>query len=58
MAGMDMLVPMAFNIPIAIPDEGQVALKAVIDSTHGRRHDIKVIKRPQQGQQNPPIQPA
>ncbi|MEX1295378.1 MAG: hypothetical protein AB1Z67_04320 [Candidatus Limnocylindrales bacterium] len=59
MAGMDMLVPMAFNIPIAIPEEGQVALKAVIDGKHGRRHDIKVIKRPGQGQQqNPPIQPA
>ena len=59
MSGMDMLVPMAFNIPIAIPDEGQIALKAVIDGAHGRRHDIKVIKRPQQqGQQNPPIQPA
>ena len=60
MAGMDMLVPMAFNIPIAIPGEGQVALKAVIDGQHGRRHDIKVIKRPQQQQpqQNPPIQPA
>ena len=27
MAGMDMLVPMAFNIPIAIPGEGQVALQ-------------------------------
>ena len=58
MAGMDMLVPMAFNIPIAIPDEGRVALKAVIDGSHGRRHDIKVIKRPQQQQQTPPIQPA
>lgn len=60
MAGMDMLVPMAFNIPIAIPDEGQVALKAVIDGQHGRRHDVKVIKRPQgQGQrQNPPTNPA
>jgi len=60
MAGMDMLVPMAFNIPIAIPDEGQVALKAVIDGQHGRRHDIKVIKRPQQqGQgQNPPARPS
>ncbi len=48
MAGMDMLVPMAFNIPIAIPDEGQVTLKAVIDGQSGRRHEIKVIKRPQQ----------
>ena len=57
MAGMDMLVPMAFNIPIAIPAEGQVTLKAVIDGASGRRHEIKVIQRPQQqGQQ--PIQPA
>jgi hypothetical protein len=48
MAGMDMLVPMAFNVPIAIPGEGQVALKAVIDGKHGRRHDIKVVQRPQQ----------
>ena len=50
MAGMDMLVPMAFNIPIAIPGEGQVTLKAVIDGRSGRRHEIKVTQRPQQGQ--------
>ena len=55
MAGMDMLVPMAFNIPIAIPGEGQVTLKAVIDGASGRRHEIKVIQRPQQ---QSPIQPA
>jgi hypothetical protein len=57
MAGMDMLVPMAFNIPIAIPGEGQVTLKAVIDGASGRRHEIKVIQRPQQQQQSP-IQPV
>ena len=57
MAGMDMLVPMAFNIPIAIPGEGQVTLKAVIDGQSGRRHEIKVIQRPQQQQQQPPSQP-
>ena len=56
MAGMDMLVPMAFNIPIAIPGEGQVTLKAVIDGASGRRHEIKVIQRPQQ--QQSPIQSA
>ncbi len=51
MAGMDMLVPMAFNIPIAIPGEGQVTLRAAIDQYPGRRHEIKVIQRPaQQGQ--------
>ncbi len=55
MAGMDMLVPMAFNIPVAIPGEGQVTLRAVIDGKSGRRHEIKVIQRPQQGQQ---IRPA
>ncbi len=59
MAGMDMLVPLAFNIPIAIPAEGQVTLKAVIDGASGRRHEIKVIQRPQQQQQQaPPIQPV
>jgi hypothetical protein len=51
MAGMDMLVPMAFNIPIAIPGEGQVTLKAVIDGASGRRHEIKVVQRPQPGGQ-------
>ena len=56
MAGMDMLVPMAFNIPVAIPGEGQVTLKAVIDEGHGRRHEIKVIQRPQQAGQQ--IRPA
>jgi hypothetical protein len=56
MAGMDMLVPMAFNIPVAIPGEGQVTLKAVIDEGHGRRHEIKVIQRPQQSGQQ--IRPA
>jgi len=56
MAGMDMLVPMAFNIPIAVPGEGQLTLKAVIDAKHGRRHEIKVIQRPNQqpGQQTRP----
>jgi hypothetical protein len=53
-------VPMAFNIPIAIPGEGQVSLRAVIDGKSGRRHDIKVTQRPQQQQQQqqPPIQPV
>ncbi len=57
MAGMDMLVPMAFNIPIAIPGEGQVTLRAVIDGRSGRRHEIKVTQRPQQ-QGRSPVQPA
>jgi hypothetical protein len=55
MAGMDMLVPLAFNIPIAIPGEGQVTLRAAIDGHSGRRHEIKVTQRPQQQQQ---IRPA
>jgi hypothetical protein len=55
MAGMDMLVPMAFNIPIAIPGEGQVTLRAAIDGHPGRRHGIRVTQRPQQQQ---PLRPA
>jgi len=55
MAGMDMLVPMAFNIPIAIPAEGQVVLRAAIDGRAPRRHEIKAMQRPQQ---QPPIRPA
>ncbi len=55
MSGMDMLVPLAFNIPIAIPGEGQVTLRAAIDGHPGRRHAIKVIQRPQQ---QSPIQPS
>ena len=47
MAGMDMLVPMAFNIPIAIPGEGQVVLRASVDDRAPRRHEIKVSQRPQ-----------
>jgi len=59
MAGMDMLVPMAFNIPIAIPGEGQVVLRAAIDGHPGRRHEIKVTQRPQQQQPGQgPIRPA
>ena len=59
MAGMDMLVPMAFNIPVAIPGEGQVVLRAAIDGGTGRRHEIKVTQRPQQQQQGGgPIRPA
>ncbi|MEA2025064.1 MAG: hypothetical protein U9O18_00085 [Chloroflexota bacterium] len=59
MAGMDMLVPMAFNIPIAIPGEGQVVLRAAIDGHPGRRHEIKVTQRPQQQQQGQgPVRPA
>lgn len=48
MAGMDMLVPLAFNIPIAIPGEGQVTLRAAVGDFHARRHEIKVTQRPQQ----------
>jgi hypothetical protein len=57
MAGMDMLVPMAFNIPIAIPSEGQVSLRAAIRGHGSRRHDIKVTQRRQQQGQGP-IRPA
>ena len=42
MAGMDMLVPMAFNIPVAIPAEGQVVLRAAVDGRAPRRHEIRV----------------
>ena len=55
MAGMDMLVPMAFNIPIAIPAEGQVVLRAAVDDREPRRHEIKAMQRPQQ---RPPIRPT
>jgi hypothetical protein len=47
MAGMDMLVPMAFNIPIAIPTEGQLVLRAAVDGRAPRRHEIRVAQRPQ-----------
>lgn len=47
MAGMDMLVPMAFNIPVAIPAEGQLVLRASVDDRAPRRHEIKVTLRPQ-----------
>jgi hypothetical protein len=46
MAGMDMLVPMAFNIPILIPAEGQLVLRAAVDGRAPRRHEIKVTQRP------------
>jgi hypothetical protein len=46
MAGMDMLVPMAFNIPVAIPAEGQVVLRAAVDGRAPRRHEIRVTQRP------------
>jgi hypothetical protein len=42
---MDMLVPMAFNIPLAIPDEGQLVLRASVDGREPRRHEIKVMLR-------------
>ncbi len=47
MAGMDMLVPMAFNIPLAIPAEGQVVLRAGVDGRPPRRHEIRVMQRQQ-----------
>ncbi|MFV2062415.1 MAG: hypothetical protein ACC726_02735 [Chloroflexota bacterium] len=55
MAGMDMLVPMAFNIPIAIPAEGTVVLRASVDDREPRRHEIKAMQRPQQ---QPQIRPS
>lgn len=47
MAGMDMLVPMAFNIPVGIPGEGQLVLRASVDGREPRRHEIKVMLRQQ-----------
>ncbi len=47
MAGMDMLVPMAFNIPIAVPAEGQLVLRAAVDGRAPRRHGIRVQQRQQ-----------
>jgi hypothetical protein len=47
MAGMDMLVPMAFNIPIAVPAEGQLVLRAAVDGRAPRRHEIRVALRQQ-----------
>lgn len=47
MAGMDMLVPMAFNIPIAVPVEGQLVLRAAVDGRAPRRHEIRVAQRQQ-----------
>lgn len=48
MAGMDMLVPMAFNIPLAIPGEGLIVLRASVDDRAPRRHEIKAMLRVQQ----------
>ena len=45
MAGMDVLVPMAFNIPVAIPEEGQLVLQAAVDGRAPRRHEIKATRR-------------
>jgi hypothetical protein len=45
MAGMDMLVPMAFNVPIAIPAVGQMVLRAAVDGREPRRHEIRVAQR-------------
>jgi hypothetical protein len=45
MAGMDMLVPMAFNVPVAIPDEGQLVLQAAVGDRPPRRHEIKALRR-------------
>ena len=45
MAGMDMLVPMAFNIPVAIPAEGQLVIQASLDGRGIRRHEIKALRR-------------
>ncbi|CAN5467974.1 hypothetical protein BH24CHL9_BH24CHL9_06110 [soil metagenome] len=49
MAGMDMLVPMAFNIPVAIPAEGQLVLRASVDGRPPRRNEIKAIQRRREG---------
>lgn len=45
MAGMDMLVPMAFNVPVAIPAAGQMVLRASVDGRSPRRHEIRVVQR-------------
>jgi hypothetical protein len=38
---------MAFNIPVAIPAEGQVVLRESVDGRAPRRHEIRVTQRAQ-----------
>ena len=40
MAGMDMLVPMAFNVPVSVPSPGQLVLRAAVDDRPPRRHEV------------------
>ena len=45
MKGMDMLVPLAFNIPLTVPGPGQLVLTASVDGRPGKRHEIRALKR-------------
>lgn len=45
MRGMDMLVPMAFNIPISVPGPGQMVIRADVDGRNGRRHEVRALAR-------------
>lgn len=45
MRGMDMLVPMAFNVPISVPGPGQMVVRADVDGRHERRHEIRAMER-------------
>jgi hypothetical protein len=44
--GRDLLVPMAFNIPLTIPEPGDLALTASVDGHQPRRHSIRAMLRP------------
>jgi hypothetical protein len=47
MQGMDMLVPMAFNLPITVPHAGLLHVRAEVDGRHGRSHRVRVALRTQ-----------
>jgi hypothetical protein len=45
MRGMDMLVPMAFNLPLAVPGPGQVVVRAEVNGRGGRSHEIRAMSK-------------
>jgi hypothetical protein len=43
--GMDLVVPMAFNVPVVIPGPGQLVLRAGVDGRAPRRHEIRALTK-------------
>ena len=43
--GMDVLIPMAFNLPVTFSEPGDLVLIASVDGRESKRHQVRIVPR-------------